>query len=614
MGLLRWFWYVVIGNPIVVRTVCGGSRRMRHQWVRMGYLGVLIAMVTLGLMTGGGMAGAVSLTELAKAGTWLFAIVGFGQVTLICLLAPLFMAGAISEEQSGKTYDILLTTPLQNLQIVLGALLGRMVFVLLLLAGGLPLFAVLLIFGGVPMEAVFICFAVSALTALLVGSVAVTLSVLRVAGRRVVFVFVISVASYLVGSYLLDLLILRRTTAVPNSTTWLTPVHPLLVVEASMHSGAYRPPEPHMLKEASPLGRWYLAHPFAAFTTWTTLASGFLILFSTLILRRIAQSEGIALGRVGRWLRLGGGADERRHAARHVRGNPIAWREAHTRGNRTGGILARWLFVIIGLGVTVTMLWMYHHGSISGIAFQKTLITLLLVELAMVMLVAIYMSAGSVTAEREDGTLDQLLTTPITPREYIWGKLRGAVRFLVVILSVPILTLAIVSVYTFIGTLGQWPQATINTSVFGRSSAVAAYPLMLLEAPLLLAITVVPFVAVCVVIGLGWSLKSRRVLGAVIPSVAMVAALVAVLGFCGWGAVSSVGAVGIVVNAFSPITSVVVLVDPWALFDEAPGARRGLLAFSALLAGTVYAGVVYAAINSMVRGFDQTVRRISGQS
>ena len=87
MGLFRWFWYVAIGNPIVVRTICGGSRRMRHQWVRMGYLGVLIAMVTLGLMTGGGMAGAVSLTELAKAGTWLFAIAGFGQVTLICLLA-----------------------------------------------------------------------------------------------------------------------------------------------------------------------------------------------------------------------------------------------------------------------------------------------------------------------------------------------------------------------------------------------------------------------------------------------------------------------------------------------------------------------------------------------
>lgn len=120
-----------------------------------------------------------------------------------------------------------------------------------------------------------------------------------------------------------------------------------------------------------------------------------------------------------------------------------------------------------------------------------------------------------------------------------------------------------------------------------------------------------------VLIGLGWSLKSRRVLGAVIPSVALVAALVAVLGFCGWGAVSSVGVFGTVVNAFSPVTSVVVLVDPWrtvAQFDEALGMGRGLLAFSAVLAGGVYVGVVYAAINSMVRGFDQTVRRISGQS
>ncbi len=68
--LARWFWFLVPGNPLVVRAVAGGSRRMRHQWVRLGYLGPLVAMVTLGLMTGGGMSGSLSLTDLAKAGTY----------------------------------------------------------------------------------------------------------------------------------------------------------------------------------------------------------------------------------------------------------------------------------------------------------------------------------------------------------------------------------------------------------------------------------------------------------------------------------------------------------------------------------------------------------------
>jgi ABC-type transport system involved in multi-copper enzyme maturation permease subunit len=132
-----------------------------------------------------------------------FAIVGYGQVILICLLSPLFMAGTIASEQSGRTYDILLTTPLSNLQIVLGSLLGRLFFVLALLLSGLPLFAVLLIFGGVPISAVFVCFATSAL---LGGSVAVTLSVMHAGGRKAVFVFVIviviSIAAYLVAVYL----------------------------------------------------------------------------------------------------------------------------------------------------------------------------------------------------------------------------------------------------------------------------------------------------------------------------------------------------------------------------------------------------------------------------
>ena len=36
------------------------------------------------------------------------------------------------------------------------------------------------------------------------------------------------------------------------------------------------------------------------------------------------------------------------------------------------------------------------------------------------------------------GTLDLLLTTPITPNKYIWGKVRGLVSFLVLLVAVPV--------------------------------------------------------------------------------------------------------------------------------------------------------------------------------
>ena len=108
MNLLgRYLWYLVPANPIVVRIVQGGSRRTRDLWVRMGYLGGLIALVLGGLLSSEAMGKDATITDLAKSGTKVFAIVAYGQVILVCLIAPLFMAGAINQERQGETFDIL---------------------------------------------------------------------------------------------------------------------------------------------------------------------------------------------------------------------------------------------------------------------------------------------------------------------------------------------------------------------------------------------------------------------------------------------------------------------------------------------------------------------------
>ena len=87
-SVYRWLWRMVPGNPMVVRIVQGGSVRLRDFWIRMGYLGSLIALVLIGLLVGGGFGGPMDLTELAKAGTRVFSLVARGQVVLVCLLCP----------------------------------------------------------------------------------------------------------------------------------------------------------------------------------------------------------------------------------------------------------------------------------------------------------------------------------------------------------------------------------------------------------------------------------------------------------------------------------------------------------------------------------------------
>ncbi len=58
------FWYLLPANPILVRVVHGGSRRMRHLWLRVGYLGALRVVVLVSLFIS--MSGlSASLTDLA---------------------------------------------------------------------------------------------------------------------------------------------------------------------------------------------------------------------------------------------------------------------------------------------------------------------------------------------------------------------------------------------------------------------------------------------------------------------------------------------------------------------------------------------------------------------
>jgi ABC-2 type transport system permease protein len=90
----------------------------------------------------------------AAIGQGIFAAMLMLMTLQVVFLAPSSAAGAISLEREKETLDLLITTPITSLAIVVGKLLSTLVYVFLLIAASVPLMAVVFVYGGVGPEAV----------------------------------------------------------------------------------------------------------------------------------------------------------------------------------------------------------------------------------------------------------------------------------------------------------------------------------------------------------------------------------------------------------------------------------------------------------------------------
>ncbi|HUO07686.1 MAG TPA: ABC transporter permease subunit [Phycisphaerae bacterium] len=583
-------------NPILLRVVTSGGRRLRHAFTRWGYLGLLIFVLMIALMTSSSQA--KSLSDLAKASSQVFSAISYVQLGMICLLAPVFCAAAITQERDSRTYNILLATPLTNAQIVLGSLFSRLYYVVALLLSGAPVFAITLLYGGVTASNIVLSFSIALSTALFTGSLAIAIAVFRLGSGKTVFWFYVFNAIYLVALYLLDHFWLSLDPATGTyHTTWLTSIHPFLALQSVVNSTAYPTPDLSTLAGANAFVRWYLLHPAYAYVTITTVASLVLVVPSAIVLRRIAQRSEVGFWSFFRNIVMRG-KEARGRRARTVWANPVAWREAATRAGFSGRGIARWVTILVGTAAAIVLLVFYHRGDLAMVDARRVLMALVIVEFSVSLLVATNTSAAAVTKERESQTLDLLLVTPITSRYYIWGKLRGLVSFMLPFAAVPTITIVLVVLYDLIFTLrsggGEWVVWPEN---------IVAMPVLLTS-----------LLAWACMLGLQLSLKWSRTIVAVMASVGVLAGICAVLGVCGFTAASNIPVIGVAIAAFSPYTAIAVMICPadYAASAFAPGSEltgRITLFVAILAASAAYCGIVWAMYKSMVRNFDMIIRR-----
>jgi ABC-type transport system involved in multi-copper enzyme maturation permease subunit len=425
-------------GPVFAYEWLTASRR----WQSYALRSLLVLLLLLGLsgvwLGSYDGAGELSVQQVAEIGRGFYAVTSLMVLGLVGLVAPAAAAGAICLDKARGNLTLLFSTDLTDAEIVLGKLAARLVPVLGLIACAAPVQALTTLLGGIdpamPTGAILVCLA----CAVFGCTLALTLSVW---GRKTHEVLL---ATYAFG--VLYLLAAPMWAAlVPMLPRWaldwlpgylaLVPYNPVFLALAPL--GA--PPG------IGPVG---LAAQ-AWFCTLGLLASALLAAASTWRIRRVVirqAGQGGATRRADRLAAPRRGLLTRLLPSPSLDGNPVLWREWHRRRPSRWSVAVWGLFGMLSSGFS---LWAIVDalggagprgrdagGVISGLQVSAGLLLL---------------SVSAVTSlaeERQRGSLDVLLVTPLSTRSIVLSKWLGAFRGVPPLTALPVLIAAALATHT----------------------------------------------------------------------------------------------------------------------------------------------------------------------
>jgi ABC-type transport system involved in multi-copper enzyme maturation permease subunit len=358
----------------------------------------------------------VSIQQMANYGQSLYFTIVTIELSLVLLAAPAATAGAVCLDKARGTLDHMLTTDLSNAEIVLGKLGVRLVPVLGLIACVLPITALSGLLGGIDPLALGGSFLLAIGCAVLGCSLAMTLSVW---GRKTHEVLMLT--------YLLLIVWIGSPAWVAIAMFSLRSSPPPLAAPLLWDCAIFS--NPYYLAYAP-----YLEPGKVGWMAYLGLLAGCLGVSGLLAGLATMRIRGVAMRQAGQ-----SGATRRRSrfAIRFPRlpglprlpgpsldDNPVLWREWH-RSRPTGFMRLAWL-LYSGFGVLWILLALRvmadgrgSEGAIAGMNVFQVSVGLLLLSVG---------AATSLAEERMRGSLDVLLTTPMSTRSILEGKWWGTFR------------------------------------------------------------------------------------------------------------------------------------------------------------------------------------------
>jgi ABC-type transport system involved in multi-copper enzyme maturation permease subunit len=352
---------------------------------------------------------AVTLHLLALAGQRFFYAIASIQLAMVLLVAPVATAGAICLDRARGIFAQLAMTDLTDAEIVLGKLGSRLMPVLGVLACGLPVTALAALLGGIDPQALFSLFAVSVSVAVLGCSLALAIS-LRASKTHDVITAVVA----LWVLWLLSLPIWSGASSVSGVVPppdWFKKANPFLLVYAPYAWPGYVTPADVAIFVATAL----TLSTFLIVSTIATVRRS--VLEPASRIQTVLLRDKLSLSRWLSWL-----------PGPSIDGNPVLWREWHR--NRPSR-LAQIIWLIYGISSLAGVVMGIHEVIDNGMRNPRSFFTLVIVlhlQFLFGLMIMSSVAPTSLAEERVRGSLDVLLTTPLSTLSIVWGKWLGTFR------------------------------------------------------------------------------------------------------------------------------------------------------------------------------------------
>ena len=422
MGSLSW-----LTGPIFDKEMRVSSRRRRNYVLRFFYMALLTGFVILVwrhfAQVFGRESQASRVSQMSEAGKFIITYVIWFQFCVTQFLAVVMLSNSISDEIYHMTLGVLMTTPINSLQIVVGKLFSKLLQLVLFLVISLPLLAVVRVFGGVPAHFIFTSLAVTFTAVVFAGACSLFLSIYSRRSYEVIIKALFVLGIFYAFSPFLTACLVHQYVPV-NKFFWaLSHINPFVVMYYYTQQ---------MLSAGTV--------PWLSSVSWSThcglmlLGSALLVLLSSRVVRRVALSQacGVTRGLNAKSKRRQKtnnsnkeNPEETPGTFKRIQGSAIVWKEFRSPLLR-GGRQNYFLGIVFGI---IAMLITY------GIcAYQKTLSDIYThawyaaVFTVLGSVCATILAATCITYEKESRCWPILLATTLDDWSILWGKILSVIK------------------------------------------------------------------------------------------------------------------------------------------------------------------------------------------